>query len=788
MGNVTTVGKLLLKHNVPEDFHHFVQNNELESKNIGKLFHDLVQKHPEIYRDLVTKLTRLGFEVSTRMGSTVRLEDLLSPIDKEKVLKEVDEKVKHLKETEKDKHKFDNKLTQIYADVIKEVERDIVEKGVKENRTLAKIIRAGARGKPLQYRQTVFSPFLVSDAKGAPITDFAIRNSYAEGLTLPEYLLTTFNARAGEVSKKLAVAKAGYSSKQLSRAMMTIQVEEHDCGTNNGIPVSPNDKDSIGTFLARPALTYHKNNEVTAAMLNTLADKQYGDIIVRSPITCQSSRKFHNGAVCQLCAGIRENGLPAIGSYVGLTASSTLGEPLAQGQLGAKHSIGGVKAVTTATGHTLIDRLLNIPSHFPEKAVIAEKDGTITQIRPAPQGGFYIKEGEKEYYTPPKFDPIVKVGDKVEAGDVLTEGIPNPAEIVKSKGIGEGRKYFTTALKKAFDDSGMGGINRRNFELVAKGAIDHVEITDPDGIGDHLPGSIISYQAIEKGYQPRPNSERVRIDQSHNKFLEEPTLHLAIGDRMTHKRIEELKNHKIEHVLVHKDLPRFQPQMQRLLDVPIHEHDWMHQLYSTNLERRLMEAANTGSTSDLAGPSPIAGLAYSKDFGLLKKRAEDEELTTQDDESCEKWAAENKREHREVVRVFLPHGDQFLHQKALTDATKVRVPGGGIEAGEEPEDTVVREMQEEFGLNVDRSKLQYLGYHKPSPKLPPEHFFVYPDHNLKPGKYQDKSNSEKYNELVIHPGKGKDFWGPDYHKLVKKAEDWPLLIFHDPDELIDIDC
>jgi hypothetical protein len=195
---------------------------------------------------------------------------------------------------------------------------------------------------------------------------------------------------------------------------------------------------------------------------------------------------------------------------------------------------------------------------------------------------------------------------------------------VRHKGIGEGRRYFTHTLKKAFDDSGMGGINRRNFEIVAKSLIDHVQITNNDGLGEHLPGATVSYQTIEKNYQPRPGAIKARLDTAYNKYLEEPVLHYTIGTRVTHQIIKNLKDHGFESVTVHASPPDFEPQMQRLNDVPVHQHDWMHQLYSTNLERRLIQAVNTGASSDLRGPSPIAGIAYGVGFGQLPAKQGEE--------------------------------------------------------------------------------------------------------------------------------------------------------------------
>lgn len=618
----TTVGKILLKDALPEELHSYIDTTELDKKGLSTLFNKLAEIDPEKYKSAVSKLTRLGFEVSTRLGSTVALADLLSPLEKDKLFKEVEDKADELRRDIKDKKKLSNSLNDLYQGFVKKVEKDLIDIGVANNQTLAKVIKSGSRGSVAQYRQTVFSPTIVQDAKGVPLVDFPVKHSYAEGLSLPEYLTSSFGARAGAVANKLGVADSGYFSKQLSRATMTVKVEEHDCGTENGIEVPVSDRDSIGCYLAKTVGSFNRNNEVTSRMLNELKNNGVTDIIVRSPITCSSSKKYHTNAICQLCAGKREHGLPDIDSYIGITASSGLGESLAQSTLNTKHSAGSASGPSLVSGFKLINQLSNIPDAFKNNAAIVEHDGVVTEIKPGAQGGYYVHVGVNEYYVLPGFNVHVKVGDHVEAGDVISDGIVNPATIVKLKGIGEGRRYFAQSMKKAFDDAGMGGISRRNFEILAKAAIDHVNITNNEGLGNFLPGETASYQAIEKDYQPRHDSIVSRLDQSLGKHLEIPVLHYTIGTKITSKVIATLRKHNIESVTVNDRKPDFEPEMQRLLDVPSYEHDWMSQLYSTNLERKLIHAVNSGLTSNLRGASPIPGLAHGALFGI--KKAEEE--------------------------------------------------------------------------------------------------------------------------------------------------------------------
>src|SRR5690606_16674015 len=121
-------------------------------------------------------------------------------------------------------------------------------------------------------------------------------------------------------------------------------------------------------------------------------------------------------------------------------------------------------------------------------------------VQPAPAGGHYLYIDGEKHYVPESATLKVKPGDTVEAGDTLTGGVPHPAEIIRHKGIGEGRRYFVQAMRDAMRDSGITA-HRRNIELVARGLIDHVKMTDE--WGDHLPDDVVGYNALERRWEPR---------------------------------------------------------------------------------------------------------------------------------------------------------------------------------------------------------------------------------------------------------------------------------------------
>ena len=610
----TTVGQVLLKFFIPAQFHNLVEGVVLDKKGIGKLFADLAEKAPDQYSKIVSDLTRLGFEIATRQGTSITLKDLVSPIDKDKLWADFEKFTEQVEKTNDSRAVKDKKIFDHYNSMMSDIEKDILAKGLSDNRSLAKIILAGSRGSPAQYRGTISTQGFVVDAEGKPKMDIPIKSSYAEGLSLPEYLTTSFGTRTGEVLKKISVAQGGYGSKQFARALMPLQVVEADCETINGIDVPVSDRESIGAFLAKAVAGYNRNNPVTSNMLGDLKSKNVTSITIRSPMTCQSNKKHHSGGLCQMCVGKREKGMAAMDSYVGLVAGTAVAEPLTESAMKARHSGGAATSLGGQQGFKLINQLANIPKTFVGKAPLAQEDGIITRLEAASAGGYFIEVNGHEHYIGPDQEPKFKQGDRVEQGEALSTGLVDPREVVQYRGIGDGRKYYMEAMKKAFDDSGL-PVNRRNFELIAKAAIDHVKITDPEGLGDFLPDQVVAYSAIEKDYFPRNESKLLRLDLAYGKYLEKPELHYTIGTKITTAVIKHLKEHGVESVMVHDAPPNFEPTMVRLVDVPEHHDDWMHVLNSTNLAKRFVNMVNKGATSDTKGSSPIPGLAYGVGFG-----------------------------------------------------------------------------------------------------------------------------------------------------------------------------
>jgi hypothetical protein len=264
------------------------------------------------------------------------------------------------------------------------------------------------------------------------------------------------------------------------------------------------------------------------------------------------------------------------------------------------------------TGFALIDRLLNTPKEFREAATHTENDGRVEAIREAEQGGQYVKVGSSEFYVPPSRKLTVKIGDTVEAGDQLTDGIANPRMVVAHKGLGEGARQLTFSLRKA-----VGGASRRNVELIVRGLVDRVRVTDE--FDEYSPDDVVPYNEVAAKWRSRADSTPTDTRFLSSGYLEQPVLHYSVGTRITPSVAATLQKHKIGQVIVNQAPPPFEPELVRATDLLRTDSDWMTRQIGTGLEKGLLESTHRGRVSDENATSFVPARARAVDFGSVGK-------------------------------------------------------------------------------------------------------------------------------------------------------------------------
>lgn len=377
-----------------------------------------------------------------------------------------------------------------------------------------------------------------------------------------------------------------------------------------GYPVETDDPDNEGSFLAQDVGGYTRNTLLTPKILGDLKSKGFKNILIRSVMVGGPA----NGGVYAYDCGIREKGrLPTQGDFVGINAVQAISEPLTQGAISSKHSggVAGADSGKAISGFKYINQLIQVPKHFQGGATHAEADGVVGKIENAPQGGKYVYINGIQHYVGRTEDgdvPLkIKSGDRVEAGDVLTEGIPNPAMIVKYKGIGEGRRYFTQMFRDALSNAGT-PVHRRNIEALSRGLINYVRLNEE--VGDYAPDDVIPYSMIEKDYKPREGARMDTPSSLEDYYLERPVLHYSIGTCLRPSVIKELQKYGIKQVCAHKDPPPFESEMIRGMAHVSYDPDWATRLLGAYNKESLLEGARRGATSSMESTSYVPAIAF----------------------------------------------------------------------------------------------------------------------------------------------------------------------------------
>jgi hypothetical protein len=611
----STMGQLLVQDALPPDLQRY--GTVLDKKTTESLLSDIIEKHPDQYRPVVHKLMQVARESAYLSGgNTFGLQHMQSAAATHNARTRIGHKIRQvLSQANLTDTQRQEQIDGIMDHEGEALTKAIYDESLAEKNPLALQVLSGSRGNPINLRSLRGFDVAYEDHHGSRIA-LPILHSYSEGLTPAEYFAGAYGARRGVIDTKLATANSGYFSKQLQQASHRLLVsalddeEPADASAGlRGLPVPTSDRDSVGALLAAPAAGYPRNTLITPKILRELSDAKIDNILVRSPLVGGPA----DGGVYARDVGHRERGrLAPMGDYVGIAAGQALSEKLTQGSLSSKHKGGIIN--TGPSGFELINQLAQVPTHFSGGAVHAQTDGGVQQIRPAPQGGQYVDINGTEHYVAPSRDVSVVSGDNVEAGDTLSDGIPNPAEIVKHKGIGEGRRYFTEAFRQAYRDSGM-SVDRRNVELATRGLIDHVRLTDL--WGDYAPDDVIQYHTVERNWTPRPGTAMLTPQASLGRYLEVPTLHYTIGTKVRPSMLKVLQQYGVKQVQTHPEPPPFEPEMQRAATSISADPDPFTRMLGSGQKGNLLDAVHRGDISDISGTSYVPAMIAGKPFARV---------------------------------------------------------------------------------------------------------------------------------------------------------------------------
>ncbi len=348
---------------------------------------------------MADKLKDLGFRYATKAGVSISIDDLMVPPSKRSLLDAAEAEIRATEAryqrgeiTEVERFQ---KVIDTWNSTSEALKDEVVSHFQKTNplNSVYMMQNSGARGNISQVRQLVGMRGLMADPQGE-IIDLPIKTNFREGLTVTEYIISSYGARKGLVDTALRTADSGYLTRRLVDVAQDVIIREFDCGTTRGIPLrSMTEGNKVLIPLATRLLgrvvavdvVHPVTGEVIAPRNTPISDdlalviQKAGvtEVMVRSPLTCEAAR-----SVCQHCYGwsLAHAKMVDLGEAVGIIAAQSIGEPGTQLTMRTFHT-GGV-----FTGEVA-------------KQVRADIDGTIrfaSKMRTRP---FRTRHGEDALYV-----------------------------------------------------------------------------------------------------------------------------------------------------------------------------------------------------------------------------------------------------------------------------------------------------------------------------------------------------------------------------------------------------
>ncbi|MCI5051874.1 MAG: DNA-directed RNA polymerase subunit beta' [Simkaniaceae bacterium] len=365
----TTPGRVIFNQIVPTEVG--FQNYSLRKKKLSELVATISKRvgleHTVRFLD---ELKNLGFSQSTKAALSMGVCDVRIPEHKQKLLNEAHDKVETVVKQYEDGIITDgerkSKIISIWTDATEDVSEELFEliKSPGENRELNPLflmMDSGARGNRSQVKQLGALRGLMAKPSGE-IIESPITSNFRDGLNVIEYFISSHGARKGLSDTALKTADSGYLTRRLVDVSQDVLVVEDDCGTLNGIHVSPI-KQGQEELLALKDRVYGRTvcddiyqpgdqtkllakagQTITANVAEELDDSGIESIKIRSTLTCESKR-----GVCSKCYGLNlANGRPvACGEAVGIIAAQSIGEPGTQLTMRTFH-LGGIASANTS--------------------------------------------------------------------------------------------------------------------------------------------------------------------------------------------------------------------------------------------------------------------------------------------------------------------------------------------------------------------------------------------------------------------------------------------------------
>ena len=390
--------------------------------------------------EMADNLKDLGFRYATKAGVSISVDDLQVPPSKRQLLETAEEEIRVTEDrytrgeiTEVERFQ---KVIDTWNGTSEELKDEVV-RHFKSNDPLNSVYMmafSGARGNLSQVRQLVGMRGLMADPQGE-IIDLPIKTNFREGLTVTEYIISSYGARKGLVDTALRTADSGYLTRRLVDVSQDVIVREVDCGTQRGIPVrSMTDGDRVlipvqDRLLGRVVLNdivhpetgeviVPKDHAISEVLAQEIAKAGVEEVMVRSPLTCEATR-----SVCQHCYGwsLAHAYLVDIGEAVGIIAAQSIGEPGTQLTMRTFHTGGVFTAEVARQVRAPFEGKIHYPKRIRSRAIRTRHGEDALTVETNTELTLEAGSRKETFPVTQGSTLLVKDGEQVKLGQMLAE-------------------------------------------------------------------------------------------------------------------------------------------------------------------------------------------------------------------------------------------------------------------------------------------------------------------------------------------------------------------------------
>ena len=525
----TTLGRLIFNEIIPQDLGYVDRTKKanallpeidflVDKGKLKGILEKVINTHGATRTaEVLDNIKAFGYKYSTKSAMTVSISDMIIPKEKQELIDKAQATV--------------NQITKNFRKgMISEDERyrEVIETWKKTDEELTKYIYptlgeynniymmavSGARGSKSQIKQLVGWRGLMADTTGHTI-ELPITSNFREGLNVLEYFMSAHGSRKGMSDTALRTADSGYLTRRLVDVSQDIIIREEDCANGGEIPymevsafknggeiVESLRERLVGRFIAEDIvdpktgeLVIRSNEMMTPRIadrvLEVLEACGRDSVKIRNNLSCKS----HLG-VCAKCYGANmATGEPVqVGEAVGIIAAQSIGEPGTQLTMRTFHT-GGVAGGDITQGLPRVEELFE--ARNPKgMAIISEIDGEISIHDKSKKREVVVtndETGETKTYLitfgstlAKRGSEELKTGDRIKAGEKITEGSVNPHDILRIQGLRAVQDYMLHEVQRPYRLQGV-EINDKHIEIIVRQMLKKVRVEEAGDSGV-LPG------------------------------------------------------------------------------------------------------------------------------------------------------------------------------------------------------------------------------------------------------------------------------------------------------------